>query len=257
MDALLSYLDYAHDSLDAGKQLATVFLDFSKAFDTVNHAILLGKMEHYGIRGQVLSWFSSYLSGRTQCVEISGVRSSTGQISRGVIQGSLLGPILFTIYINDMCNSSKVLHFIHYADDTTVFCCDKDVPNLMKVVNTELNNIDRWIISNRLSLNFSKSSFFISSNKPLVASGLIFVRKSRVKFSPSAKLLGVIMDEKLNFNKHVNNICTKLSRNTGILNKLSSILPITSLIQILLCINIFKCKLLYSSVGLGGSGEHR
>ena len=109
------------DAIDLGKVTLGLFIDLSKAFDTVNHDILLAKLEFYGVRGVALQWFKSYLSCRTQFVQYNGYNSSSKYIKSGVPQGSILGPLLFLLYINDLCNVSKALDFILLADDTNIF----------------------------------------------------------------------------------------------------------------------------------------
>ena len=125
-----------------------VFIDLEKAFDTVNHKILLKKLEFYGIRGKSNQWFASYLSNRQQCVKLDGKKSSLLDISCGVPQGSILGPLLFLIYINDMKNSVKhsILH--HFADDTNLLCSDKDEKKLKKKMNEDLKLIYIWLCAN-------------------------------------------------------------------------------------------------------------
>ena len=126
-----------------------MFLDFSKAFDTVNHAILLQKLEQYGIRGLPLKWFDSYLSNRKQYVSIQNSKSSEQTIICGVPQGSLFGPLLFLIYINDISNSSEKLSFRLFADDTNIFASSKTLKDLENTVNQELALVKRWCDVNK------------------------------------------------------------------------------------------------------------
>ena len=120
-------------ALDSNSYAVGIFLDLSKAFDTVNHTNLLSKLEHYGIRGIALKWFKNYLSDRYQYVSIENLDSRKQKITCGVPQGSILGPILFLLYINDIINSSSILHFILFADDTNLFYCGTILLNIESV----------------------------------------------------------------------------------------------------------------------------
>ena len=130
-----------------------VFLDFAKAFDTVNHEILLSKLDHHGISGSSHSLFQTYLSNRVQQTEINGVLSEKGIIKHGVPQGSVLGPLLFLLYINDISESSNILKFFLFADDTTVFYSDKTNAQTETLLNRELAKVSNWLAANELSLN--------------------------------------------------------------------------------------------------------
>ena len=138
-----------------------IFIDLQKAFDTVNHRILLYKLEHYGVRGCALEWFRSYPSDRKQYVSVNGSNSDILSITWGVPQGSVLGPLLFLIYINDLPNASKKLTFYLFADDTNIYYECNDLPNLIKVVSKELRSVERWLDANKLSLNIDKTNYMI------------------------------------------------------------------------------------------------
>ena len=141
------------------------YLDFSKTFDTVNHNILMNKLLHNGIRGVMQHWFESYLSNRKQYFSIKNCSSSMSNITLDVPQASVLGPVLFLLYINDTYRSSNQMRFVHFADDTTVFASDSDINNVHDTMNRELVGVDSWLKANRLSLNICKTSYMIISNQ--------------------------------------------------------------------------------------------
>lgn len=141
-DAVLEFLDFCYNSLDSKCHLVAILLDLSKAFDTLDHGILISKLEHIGVRGEVLRWIASYLSDRKQFVTIYSHSSDFINITMGVPQGSVLSPLLFLIYINDMAKASRLLNFVHFADDTTVFSSGDDVTRLYEDVNRKLVIVD-------------------------------------------------------------------------------------------------------------------
>ena len=146
--------------LIAKKLQAGVFIDLSKAFDTVNHNILFDKLQHYGIRCLALDWVKSYFHQRSQFVEYNGHRSLPRVIRCGVPQGSILGPLFFIIYFNDLCDASR-LESILFADDTNLFISEKDPVTLNNTLNSELNKLSAWFAANKLSLNISKTKFMV------------------------------------------------------------------------------------------------
>jgi len=162
--AVIDMVDKISSAMDSNQFSIGVFVDLSKAFDTLNHKILLAKLNHYGIRGIALDWFKSYLSNRYQYVEYNGVKSNLCRITCGVPQGSVLGPVLFLLYINDIVNASKSLELILFADDTNLFMSDANLDRLIATVNSDLVCLANWFAVNRLSLNVNKTNFVLFSN---------------------------------------------------------------------------------------------
>ena len=138
-----------------------IFIDLKKAFDTVDHEILLNKLNHYGFRGIINDWFSSYLKNRTQTTQVGQHISDKVIITCGVPQGSVLGPLLFLLYVNDIHKCSKKLRFYLFADDTNILYADKNVKALETTINVELQKLYVWLTANRLTLNTKKSKFIV------------------------------------------------------------------------------------------------
>ena len=151
--ALLELIEDISTSLDNKKVTVGVFIALKKAFDTIDHGLLIRKLEHYGIRGKANDWLNSYLQGREQFVQVDEHRSNLLNITCGVPQGSVLGPKLFIMYINDICNVSKLLKFILFADDTNIFNKGDDLHVLCREISSELDKLNVWFNVNKLSLN--------------------------------------------------------------------------------------------------------
>ena len=138
-----------------------MFLDLKKALDTVDHTILLKKIYQYGIRGNLNKWFENYLSNRSQYVSYNGKTSDIQNASCGVSQGSILGPLLFILYINDFSNVSGILYYVLFADDTNVFLNGRDIHKLINTMQQELLKLHTWLLCNKLTLNISKTHYII------------------------------------------------------------------------------------------------
>ena len=164
--AIITLVERVSKALDMGKYVVGVFLDLKKAFDTVDHTILLRKLEQYGIRGKTLRWFESYLSNRSQYVECNNSKSDTKIITYGVPQGSILEPLLFIIYMNDFSRLSDLLFSILFSDDTAVFIEGTNITNISQILNTELENVNIWLKANKLPVNIMENTLYdVSSNK--------------------------------------------------------------------------------------------
>ena len=155
--ALMLMVDKISKAIENGNFIIGIFLDFSKAFDTVNHHILLSKLYHCGIRGRAAEWFTSYLSDRQQFVTYNDTKSSNRNVTCGVPQGSILGPLLFLIYINDLHGICKYSSPILFADDSNLFFTGSETIQTETLINEELCNISEWLKSNKLSLNIKKT----------------------------------------------------------------------------------------------------
>ena len=210
-------------ALDDGNFACGIFVDLQKVFDTMDHSILLSKLCHYGIRGLTDKWFESYLANRKQFVSINGFASSTSSIACGVPQGSVLGPLLFLLYINDLHVAIKHCKVRHFADDTNLLIINKSLKRLNRLLNVDLKNFTNWFNANRISLNVSKTELIIFKRKRKPQDFNIKIKLSRKRLYPtdSVKYLGVKIDSKLNWTSHVNATATKLNRANAMLYKVS------------------------------------
>ena len=234
--ALIQLYDKISNALNNKRVTLGLFIDPSKAFDTVNHEILLDKLEYYGVRGIALQWFESYLlSCRKQFVQYNGYNSSSLDITCGVPQGSILGPLLFLVYINDLGNVSKVLELILFADDTNIFYSHTDASYIMEVVNLELKKITCWFFTNKLSILYVKKSNFIMF-RPRQTRQAFNISNYLIDRVKEATFLGVIFDEHLTWKSHIHNVARNVSNAIGITYKSS------------FCLNNSSLRMLYFSL---------
>ena len=161
--ALLSLVDNLTHALENGEYVVGVYLDFSKDFDTMDHMILLQKLYHCGVQGCAHDWFTSYLSNRSQFVTYNGVKSDVKNIQYGVPQGSILGPLLFLLYINDLVYACKRTFPVLFAGDSNLFISDKNPNHVLQMINDELRYIVIWLRVNKLSLNINKTHYMLFS----------------------------------------------------------------------------------------------
>ena len=160
--ALIEFSDNIHRLLDDGNYVIGIFIDFTKAFDTVDHEILLHKLHRYGIRGHANDFFRSYLTNRTQYTYVNGVRSDVGSISCGVPQGSVLGPLFFVLYINDLYKAIENVITRLFADDTALILYEKDLNTLVSTVSRTVQKLCRWCIENKLTISIEKTNLSYS-----------------------------------------------------------------------------------------------
>ena len=224
---LISMTENILKTIDNGNFGCGIFIDLKKAFDTVNHSVLLKKLEHYGVRGIPLQWFESYLSNRKQYVSINGSTSDELILAHGVPQGSVLGPLLFLIFINDLPNVSKLLTFFFLADDTNIYYESSDLLNIQKVVNRELRKIRKWLEANRLALNIDKTNFVIfhSHQHKLTDHIVLKFGRKRIKQESCVKFLGLLLDSNLSWKFDLTELSKKLARTAGLFYKIHHYAP--------------------------------
>ena len=263
---LIHLSNFVTTAINENKYCIGVFLDLKKAFDVCSHSILLKKLKKLGVSGLALKWFKSYLSDRKQCVDVNGKISSTKNIPISVLQGSILGPILFLCYINDLPGST-LLYTLLFADDTACLASGTNLPDLINHVNTELNKIAIWFRANKMAVNADKTKYIIfhSKNKIVDPGNAILVFNNNEPGQPfnddlvsplcrihnddinkSYKLLGIWLDENLTYDDHVQKLCSKLTRALFFLRRSQNFLTDRALLSLYYA--IFHSHLLYCPI---------
>ena len=219
--ALASSVNHIVNALQFGKYSIGIYLDFSKAFDTLNHDILFLKLNHFGIRGIALDWIKSYMVNRKQYVMYNDNSSDIRSITCGVPQGSILGPLLFLLYVNDLPNISDILFTIMFADDTSMFINGNDLKAMETQLNSELKEVSIWLQVNTLSLNVEKSCFIVfKSVKKSDLGGNLCINDKCLSRVSQVKFLGTIIDDKLTWRPHIDYISKKLSKAIAIMYRI-------------------------------------
>ena len=220
--------------MDTGKCTALVFIDLKKAFDTVDHDILLKKMHKYGVSGNELAWFTSYLQDRQQLCKVNGVSSRIEKkIHCGVPQGSCLGPLLFIVYINDLPFCLERCQMTMYADDTSISFTARSVNDLNMTMTKDLDSLRKWLQGNKLSLNVLKTQAMVIGSRPnlketltkLVEPPSFSIYGSKVEMVHNVKYLGVQIDRHLSWDENIHFARSKVSCTIGFLKYAKKLLP--------------------------------
>ena len=234
--ALLDLTNQWCFNIDRGLVSGVLFLDLKKAFDTVDHQLLLTKLEYIGVRGHALEWFKSYLLNRFQIVYTNGVLSEKAILKCGVPQGSILGPLLFLIYINDLTTIADYATVRMYADDTNMTFTACSIPELQHDMNMDLQFLQNWLIANRLTLNVLKTEFMLIGSRQRMATLTqeldLSINGISLKRVNSSKCLGVEIDECLTWDAHIASISRKVSSGIGVLKKIKPFVPTFNLISV-------------------------
>ena len=236
------------------KHTCAVFLDLAKAFDSVDHTILIKKLEKIGIRGTALSLLKSYLTGRLHYVKTNNAKSEMKVLNIGVPQGSVLGPLLFLIFINDLPNATKFSVTL-FADDTFLSLESNDISHLQSEANSELKKVHEWLITNKLTLNIIKSKFMLLTNRRNVCKDSFKLKLDDMDLErcSSYKYLGVFFDDKLDWSTHIKYLCEKIGKVCRFLSKLRHCADLK--IQKMVYFAVVKSHLQYCNIAWGDAAK--
>ena len=237
------YINDIYEAMNKKQVTVSVYIDAMKAFDTVNHDILCKKLEYFGIIGNNAKWIKNYLSNRKQCTFANDKLSNQVNITCGVPQGSVCGPLLFLLYINDISMVLKKCKVSLYADDTVLYYSSNTIEQAMPVIQRDLILLSDWCKRNRLTVNCNKTKYctygmrsFIKKSKNVDT--ILSLNGTVLEKVCSYKYLGFILDDQLNFNKHINELSKLVSHKLYLLSKIRKYLTTNA------CINIFKSMVL-------------
>ena len=250
-NAITELIGHVIKSKELGKPTAALFLDLSKAFDTLIHSVLLKKLEIYGIRGPLLDWYCSYLSQRKLMAKCNNIISKQFDVKFGTPQGSCLGPLLFIIFCNDLHLHLTFLSCIQFADDTTLYCSEKSLRLIESNFNHDLISVYDWFCANKLTLNAEKSICLIfGSNNIDVSKFHVTLGSCTIYPSQETKFLGLWLDDKLSWKKHQSVLISKLNQGLNMLKRARNLLNMDSLLSLYYA--HFHSHLTYAMVVWGG-----
>lgn len=216
---LVEYADFISGAMDEGNEIHAIYTDFSKAFDTVDHNVLLRKLEYYGVRGSLLQWFESYLRHRNQRVAFNGTKSRPFEPPSGVPQGSVLGPLLFNVFVNDLSGQLKCNHLL-FADDLKIFNVIDSTTD-SRVLQNDLNTLTEWCETNRLRLNVGKCKFMKFTNKRTPRPTSYIMDGITLEEVTTIRDLGVVFDSKFKFDHHIDIAVSKANRMLGFVARMT------------------------------------
>ncbi|MDQ5930176.1 MAG: hypothetical protein QG594_1963 [Bacteroidota bacterium] len=220
--ALNTIVEDWREDLDDNREVVAVFLDLSKAFDTVDHQLLLKKMHFYNFSSKFVKLITNYLTDRAMKVKIDGCLSKSEPLKVGVPQGSVLGPLLFIVYINDLCHLPLKSKILLFADDTTFYLSGLHLNQVLEQISKDMQIVKEWLSNNRLILNISKTHAMHLSNKSnSVSDSNLFIEfdDEKIGFVTETKILGVILDNKLKFSSHIYTTCNKINSKSFLLSR--------------------------------------
>ena len=252
--ALINFVDYVTAEKEDGKFVLGIYVDIKKAFDSVNHEILLNKLYKYGIRGVPQTLIKNYLSNRSQRVKLYDkhgykILSNQQYVTCGVPQGSVLGPLLFLLFVNDMKNASLIFKAFTFADDTNLFISHHSMDELYASANRELRKIEDWLACNKLCPNIEKTCYQLYIKKQTDMTPLIYMHNSQIKRENIVKFLGVLVDESLSFREHIGHVCQKMTMGIGTMFRSREILEMNQLLTLynaLVLPHLNYCSLVWS-----------
>ena len=250
--ALLKMTGDWRNSIDNKEAVAAVAVDLSKAFDAINHSLLLAKLKAYGFSPHALELMSTYLLGRQQCVRLEGVCSNFKKVKSCVPQGSLLGPLLFNIFINDLNFCVPNVSLRLYADDTTAYLSDVSPTILEFSFNKDLQTLSSWFESNHLTVNSTKTQAL--SVGPCAYRYSLFLNNARIEFLRSIKILGVTLDKDLSYKEHISDQLKKVYAKASALRRIRRFLPHDAMIKLykaFILPHLEYCSPLFVGIGTG------
>ena len=223
--ALMKFTEYVHNGLSKKHNVGSIFMDLSRAFDVMDHDILEGKLEHYGFRGVFLNFIMSFIRERKYFVNVNSINSDVRTVNIGVPQGSTLGPLLFLLYVNDMENSSTLIKFVQFADDTTIMFSCKSFSELQSTLEREGNKVVKWLTANKLLINLAKTQSMIFSFKRGNPKFTVNLNNIIIEEQQTTTFLGVLIDNKFTWKSHILHLCSKISKGIAILRLLKHSFP--------------------------------